>query len=195
MNTSTDTRSQTTHRKLAVTGAAALLVATLGLAGCGERQNDNVALNNEAPVTTPTTPSTDTAPQATPGTTADAGTTAATPDRSAELRADAERAYDNAKQDAKDLGRDASSAARDAADVAGAKVADARITTSVNAELAKDKALSAMSINVDTENGRVALKGTAPTPEARERATVLASAVDGVVSVDNQLTVEKRGTM
>lgn len=83
--------------------------------------------------------------------------------------------------------------ARSAADKAGNEVADkvkdATITTSINAELAKDKDLSAFKIDVDTQGGQVRLSGTAPDPVARERATTLARAVDGVVAVDNQLTV------
>jgi hyperosmotically inducible protein len=71
------------------------------------------------------------------------------------------------------------------------KVKDAAITTAVNAKLAQDKTLSAMRIDVDTVDGKVSLRGTAPDPTARERATALASAVDGVVSVDNQLVVGK----
>jgi hyperosmotically inducible periplasmic protein len=70
------------------------------------------------------------------------------------------------------------------------KIGDAVITSSVKAELAKDPNLSALKINVDTDNGRVALRGTAPDNVARERATTLAAGVKGVVGVDNQLTVE-----
>jgi len=85
-------------------------------------------------------------------------------------------------------------AAKNAADQASNKVQDALITTSVNAELAKDPALSAAHIDVETDNGRVALRGTAPDEGARARATQLASGVEGVVSVDNQITVDaKRG--
>lgn len=73
----------------------------------------------------------------------------------------------------------------------GEKIDDAVITTSVKTELAKDPNLSAMSINVDTDNGRVALKGTAPTTSAKEQATTLAQNVKGVVSVDNQLTIKQ----
>ena len=71
------------------------------------------------------------------------------------------------------------------------KVKDAAITTAVNAKLAQDKTLSALRIDVDTVGGRVSLRGTAPDPAARERATTLASTVDGVVAVDNQLVVGK----
>lgn len=76
-----------------------------------------------------------------------------------------------------------------AATTVGSKVADASITASVNAELAKDPALSALRINVDTSDGRVLLKGTAPDQIARERATRLAAGVKGVSKVDNQLEV------
>lgn len=72
-----------------------------------------------------------------------------------------------------------------------AKVKDAAITTGINAELARDASLSALKIDVDTSEGRVALHGTAPDTAARERATQLARKVDGVVSVDNQLQVRK----
>jgi osmotically-inducible protein OsmY len=39
----------------------------------------------------------------------------------------------------------------------------------------------------------VQLTGTAPSPEARERATTLARAVDGVIEVDNRLSIEGQG--
>jgi osmotically-inducible protein OsmY len=103
----------------------------------------------------------------------------------------------SAQQGARELGNDASNAmdrAKAATENAGAKigdkVSDAMITTSVKTELAKDSTLSALKINVDTQDGKVALKGVAPSNEAREHATTLAQNVKGVTSVDNQLTVE-----
>lgn len=74
-------------------------------------------------------------------------------------------------------------------DSAKLKVKDATITTRINAELARDKSLSALKINVDTHAGRVALKGSAPDATSRDRATQLAQRVDGVVGVDNQLEI------
>ncbi|MDO9135699.1 BON domain-containing protein, partial [Hydrogenophaga sp.] len=68
---------------------------------------------------------------------------------------------------------------------------DMAITTKVNAALAADDQLSALKIDVDTEAGNVALTGTAPDEASRARATTLTAAVDGVVTVDNRLTVEK----
>ena len=104
----------------------------------------------------------------------------------------------SADQKARDMGNDARTSmdkAKDATENAAAKMGnkidDAVITTSVKTELAKDSSLSALKINVDTANGRVALKGKAPSNEAREHATTLAQNVKGVVSVDNRLTVEK----
>ena len=76
-----------------------------------------------------------------------------------------------------------------AAGVVSSKVADASITASVNAELAKDSSLSALRINVDTVDGRVVLRGSAPSSLARDRATRLAAAIKGVSAVDNQLDV------
>jgi hyperosmotically inducible periplasmic protein len=80
----------------------------------------------------------------------------------------------------------ASGMAQDAKD----EVSDAVITTSVKAELSKDSSLSALKVSVDTDSGRVALHGTAPSAEARDRATALAQGVKGVVDVDNALSVE-----
>jgi hyperosmotically inducible periplasmic protein len=80
-----------------------------------------------------------------------------------------------------------------AVDQAGDKMKDASITTKVNAELAQDKELSALGINVDTADGKVVLRGSAPNDSARDRATSLAQRVEGVLAVDNQLTVANRG--
>jgi hypothetical protein len=86
----------------------------------------------------------------------------------------------------------ATPAGKDIVEGAENKVEDARITTSINAELGRDKDLSAMQINVDTKGGRVLLRGAAPNDVAADRASQLASAVEGVISVDNQLRVDPR---
>ena len=100
------------------------------------------------------------------------------PPSAGQPRSDAGVAVDNAAD-----------ATRSAVDAAGDKVADASITTMVNAELAKDTQLSALKIDVDTVDGKVALKGEAPTATAKERAATLAQGVKGVKSVENQLQV------
>ena len=70
---------------------------------------------------------------------------------------------------------------------------DMAITAKVNAALAVDDKLKATQINVDTREGQVTLTGAAPDAQSRERATTLASAVDGVKQVNNQLVVGKNG--
>jgi osmotically-inducible protein OsmY len=67
---------------------------------------------------------------------------------------------------------------------------DAAITAEVNAQLARDEALSAVHIDVDTSAGQVVLRGSVPDTAARARATDLAGGVDGVVSVRNDLMVQ-----
>lgn len=104
--------------------------------------------------------------------------------------AQAERSANAAATATRDAAHDAKVASQDAAKDVGDKVSDAVITTSVNAELARDDKLSALKIDVDTHDGRVMLKGTAPTQADKERATQLAQGVKGVTGVDNQLRVE-----
>lgn len=102
------------------------------------------------------------------------------------------KSAEDAKNATKDAAADVKDASKSAADQASNKVSDALITTAVKAELAKDSKLSALRINVDTDGGRVALKGSAPDADSKERATKLASNVKGVVTVDNQLTIDSK---
>jgi hyperosmotically inducible periplasmic protein len=103
---------------------------------------------------------------------------ASTEQHADEAKSDVKQGFDAAKEGTKE-------AAGDVADKAG----DAAITAGVHAELAKDSGLSTLKIDVDSNGGRVALHGTAPDAESRERATRLASNVKGVTSVDNELEV------
>ena len=101
-----------------------------------------------------------------------------------------ERKADEAKADMKQGANDVKAAAADATKAVKQVVSDATITTGINAELAKDSALSMLKINVDSKDGHVQLNGTAPDLSAKERATTLAAGVSGVVSVDNHLTIK-----
>lgn len=103
---------------------------------------------------------------------------------------EAQRAGSQMREDARQAGQDMQAAGSEAADTIARDAADAAITAKVNAALAADTQLSALAIDVDTSNGQVELKGTAPTAAAKDRATTLAAAVEGVVKVDNRLTVE-----
>ena len=75
---------------------------------------------------------------------------------------------------------------------AGRNVDDAALTASVNAALVADKPSNFTRIDVDTTNGVVTLTGTVETPQQRTRAEQLASRVDGVKRVVNNLQVAGR---
>jgi hyperosmotically inducible protein len=107
--------------------------------------------------------------------------------------ASAERRADEAKADVQRESAEARNDVSVAANQASDKMKDASITTKVNAELAREKDLSALKINVDPKAGHVVLSGTAPSAEARDRATTDAQRVEGVLSVDNKLTVGNQG--
>ncbi len=99
---------------------------------------------------------------------------------------------DKVQQQVDGLRAGASEAARDGA-LAGDRVAgalgDTGITAAVKTALAADPALSALKIDVSTEDGVVSLVGPAPDEKARDRAAVLAAAPQGVLRVDNRLVV------
>lgn len=107
----------------------------------------------------------------------------------AELKADAAAAMADAKKATADAASQTGQAIDRAAEKVSATASDVAITASVNAELAKDPSLSALSINVDTNAGKVLLRGTAPSAAARDRAGQIAKGVKGVAAVDNQLEV------
>ena len=86
---------------------------------------------------------------------------------------------------------DAKVATAKAADAVASAAKDIAITAKVNAALAADNSLKAMSVDVDTKDGRVALRGIAPDAASRERAKAVVNAIDGVVTVDNLLVVGK----
>ncbi len=96
---------------------------------------------------------------------------------------------DEAVAAAKSEANDAKRAVNEAGATVATAATDAMITTKINAALAADDQLKAIKIDVDTRDGRVVLSGTAPDADSRDRATTLARAVDGVVAVDNRLTV------
>jgi hyperosmotically inducible periplasmic protein len=103
-----------------------------------------------------------------------------------------ERAASAAKADIKEAAKEVKAAASEATGTMTTSTRDGVITTKVNAELVKDATLSAMKIKVDTVDGHVVLKGTAPTDASRDRASSLARAIEGVKDVDNRLMVEAK---
>ncbi len=104
----------------------------------------------------------------------------------------AERSAEQAAAKAREAARDAGQSVGQAADAVGNKARDMAITAEVNMRLARDPSLSALGINVDTSEGRVVLRGSAPDTAARTRASDLARDVDGVRDVVNELSVQPR---
>lgn len=108
--------------------------------------------------------------------------------------ADASAAASSAASSAADVAKNAATEAKDAAKEAGQAVAavadEAAITAAVNAGLIKDNELSAFKISVDTKDGVVTLGGEAPNQAAKDRAGDIAKAVQGVSTVNNNLTVK-----
>ena len=98
-----------------------------------------------------------------------------------------------AKRETRERMADARMSAHEAADKTAQVTSDMGITAKVNAALVADDQLKATQINVDTRDGQVTLSGRAPDAKSRERATTLASAVDGVKQVNNQLVVTRNG--
>ena len=76
-----------------------------------------------------------------------------------------------------------------AADRVATAINDIGITTAVKTALAADPALSALKVEVNTNDGVVQLDGPAPDAKARDRAGVLAAAPEGVREVNNRLVV------
>ena len=66
---------------------------------------------------------------------------------------------------------------------------DTTITGKVKAEFAKDKAVSALGINVDTNKGVVTLSGNAKSKEEADKAVAIAKGTAGVSSVKNEIKV------
>ena len=66
---------------------------------------------------------------------------------------------------------------------------DATITAKVKSKFVADDQLKAHEINVDTKNGVVTLRGSVADPTSKERAAQVAKEVEGVASVNNELTV------
>ena len=69
-------------------------------------------------------------------------------------------------------------------------VDDAAITTKVKTAVLAEPGLKSLQINVDTKDAVVTLSGTVDTPELKSRAIQIAQGVQGVKSVNDNLSVK-----
>ena len=107
----------------------------------------------------------------------------------------AERAGKNVDRSVAEAGRqlqEAGKATEGKIREAGKVIDDATLTTKVKSALVTEPGLKSGDIDVDTTNGVVTLQGTADTAENRQKAAQVASNVEGVKAVKNQIVV--RGT-
>ena len=97
-----------------------------------------------------------------------------------------DNAIDNTKQETQELGN----SLEQKAGQAGQAIDDATITTSIKGKYLADDTLKGLDISVETNHGVVTLTGTVQSDSAKELATKIAQGVDGVSSVNNQLSVK-----
>ena len=74
----------------------------------------------------------------------------------------------------------------------GEMVGDSTITAAIKSKLLWSKHSDSLRTEVETTNGHVILSGTAYSPAAKDLAGRLAHNTDGVIAVDNNLTVERK---
>ncbi len=99
-----------------------------------------------------------------------------------EKTADAARATGTA-------GKKAGVKTKDAAEDVGGNVTDGWITTKLKADFVNEDLLKGSSINADTNNHIVTLKGTVASEAGRDRAVQIAKTTKGVSRVVDQLTI------
>lgn len=102
------------------------------------------------------------------------------------VKAEAERAVEAASQHV----NNAVDATQKAVENAATTVDDAVLTAKVNAALLTEPELSALQVQVDTQDGVVTMRGEALNEGAKERAEDLVKHLDGVRGVRNLLVVK-----
>jgi hyperosmotically inducible protein len=83
--------------------------------------------------------------------------------------------------------------AREQAARAGQAIDDTAITAAVKAGILAEPGLKVLKIDVHTRDGTVTLTGSADSQENLEKATTVASSVEGVKLVDNRIAISTRG--
>jgi hyperosmotically inducible periplasmic protein len=73
----------------------------------------------------------------------------------------------------------------------GAAISDAAITATVKSKLLADPETSALRIDVDTKDRMVTLSGSVKSAAEKSEAVTIARQTDGVLSVNDQLTVQR----
>ena len=107
-----------------------------------------------------------------------------------EVRAEAPARIATAAEQPVEASGEASEEIRAANEATGGLMDDTVITTKVKEALLQDAGTSALAIGVDTLIGGVQLSGSVDSVDAKQRAKEIAERVDGVIAVDNALSVK-----
>lgn len=114
-----------------------------------------------------------------------------------ETKEKSEEAWDETKDKSEDAWQKTKEKAQDAGDYAGDKagkagdyIDDSVITTRVKAVIFEDDNLNSMNISVETNDGTVKLSGSVESEADIDTAENLASSVEGVEDIENNLQVK-----
>ncbi|WP_417659914.1 BON domain-containing protein [Pseudidiomarina sp.] len=108
-----------------------------------------------------------------------------------DTRDKAQSSLEQATEATKQAASDAADFTRDTAERTGDFLSDSAITARVKTALFEADQLSASAINVETIDGNVVLSGVVTTSEEADLAAQLASGVEGVKSVENDIEVQQ----
>ncbi|QNM95159.1 BON domain-containing protein [Chitinimonas koreensis] len=87
-------------------------------------------------------------------------------------------------------GSSAGAQIENAGEKAGQAIDDATVTTKVKAALAADAGLKTLKLDVDTKDGAVTVRGNVDSQTTADNVARVAQGVEGVKSVNSQLTVK-----
>ncbi len=122
----------------------------------------------------------------------DAGARAA--DKSKEVARDTRGATKEAARDTRDAtkeaARDTRDAAKEATGTTGKAMTDGWIKSKIAAQFVTESSLDKSDIDIDISKGAVTLNGAVRTTAAKDRATAIVKATDGVKGVRNNLKVD-----
>jgi hyperosmotically inducible protein len=111
---------------------------------------------------------------------------AAASDTTAAARAAGGRAADKTQE----MARDTKSAAKDATGTSGKAVTDGWLKSKIASQFVAEDSLDKSDIDIDIANGAVTLTGAVRTAAAKNRATAIVKATDGVKGVKNNLKID-----
>ena len=95
-----------------------------------------------------------------------------------------------AAAETKEAGREAKAATKEAAGTTGRAISDGWIKSKIAAQYVTEDSLDNSDIDIDVTRGAVVLNGAVRSAAARDRATAIAKATDGVKSVKNNLKLD-----